>query len=45
MLHENLVEKLQTIILNDNFNIVFKEVTSIQGTKSGKPQIIESHIR
>ena len=41
----NVKEKLQKIILDDDFNIVFKKVTSIQGTKSGKPQIIESHIR
>ena len=36
--------KLQKIIMNDDFKIMFEEVSKIKGTKSGKPQIIESHI-
>ena len=36
--------KLQKIIMNDDFKILFEEVSKIKGTKSGKPQIIESHI-
>jgi phenylacetate-CoA ligase len=40
----NVKEKLQKIINNINFRIIFKEVSLIKGTKSGKPQIIESYI-
>ena len=40
----SIKEKLQKIILDDNFKITFIEVTTIQGTKSGKLQMIESHI-
>lgn len=36
--------KLQKIINNNNFKIYFKEVSLIEGKKSGKPQIIESYI-
>ena len=36
--------KLQKIIMNDDFKILFEEVSIIKGTKSGKPQIIESYI-
>jgi hypothetical protein len=40
----NVKEKLQKIINNINFIIIFKEVSLIKGIKSGKPQIIESYI-
>ena len=40
----NINQKLQKIINNNNFKIYFEEVSIIEGKKSGKPQIIESHI-
>ncbi|WP_405605364.1 hypothetical protein [Polaribacter sp. Asnod1-A03] len=40
-----ILKKLQNIIIDLNFKIEFKEVFEIKATKSGKPQIIESHIK
>ena len=39
-----IAKVLQKIIEDSNFKIDFQEVSIIEGTKSGKPQIIESHI-
>ncbi len=41
---KNINQKLQKIINNNDFKIYFEEVSEIEGTKSGKPQIIESYI-
>ncbi|WP_218599339.1 hypothetical protein [Polaribacter sp. NJDZ03] len=42
---DKILKKLQAIILDFNFKIYFKEVLEIKATKSGKPQIVESHIK
>jgi phenylacetate-CoA ligase len=41
---ENVTFELQKHIIESTFNILYEEVDIIKPTKSGKPQIIESHL-
>lgn len=42
---ERTTKELQKYIQNSDFKIIYKEVTYIAPTKSGKPQIIESKLK